>query len=397
LSGFSHPEFETALEALRPTLRLAVIYGGDKRQPGAVLHPSANTRPWKSYEAVATTIAGVLVGLGFQHVALLPDDLSLGAALERERIDLAWLNTAGVQGHNPMAHAPSLLELAGIPYVGHGPLNVTRLDNKHLFKRELAWLGIPTAAFMSWAPGDGAFSPASTPRFAAAFGDYEGPFVVKPVSGRASLHVTLVEASEDLAQTVEEVMAATHNPVLIERYLPGREFCVSVCGALKADAPGHGPFAFSTVERRLDPGEKIFTSMDFREITARRITLVDETEWALRQEIEAIARQVYQGFDLGALVRIDLRQDASGRLHVLEANPKPDLRRPDALATSLTTFGLPAVGLGYDDLISNLLTERLYRLLTREAAEHARFLALFLAARENAVGVMADAPKVGRL
>ena len=33
-----------------------------------------------------------------------------------------------------MAHAPALLEMLGVPYIGHNPLAASLLDNKHVFK-----------------------------------------------------------------------------------------------------------------------------------------------------------------------------------------------------------------------------------------------------------------------
>src|SRR5258708_3719432 len=123
-----------------------------------------------------------------------------------------------------------MLEMFGIPYVGHDPLAATSLDNKHTFKRELTGAGIPTAPFMTWHLSRGPFLPKMNSRFARIFGDYAGSFIVKPVSGRASLHVHVVDDVGDLPEVVDEVFNATDNLVLIETYLPGREFCVSVGG-----------------------------------------------------------------------------------------------------------------------------------------------------------------------
>ena len=76
----------------------------------------------------------------------------------------------------------------------------------------------------------GPFEPAANRRFREVFDGHRGPFVVKPVSGRVSLHVRVVDHAADLGDAVAEVYAATENHVLIEAYLPGREFCVAVCG-----------------------------------------------------------------------------------------------------------------------------------------------------------------------
>ena len=64
------------LEILRSKLRIAVIYGGNKEQDGAVIYRTHNPREWKSYETVAHDIATALRELGFQHVAVLPEDLT---------------------------------------------------------------------------------------------------------------------------------------------------------------------------------------------------------------------------------------------------------------------------------------------------------------------------------
>jgi D-alanine-D-alanine ligase len=68
---------------------------------------------------------------------------------------------------------------------------------------------------------------------------------------------------------------------------------------------------------------------------------------------------------LNSLVRIDVRSDANGELYVLEANPKPDLKRPTENVTSLVALGLAEYGMSYNDLIFSLLADRLDYLLTQ--------------------------------
>ena len=77
-------------------------------------------------------------------------------------------------------------------------------------------------------------------------------------------------------------------------------------------------------------------------------------------------------FNLGTLIRIDLRADEHGKLHILEANPKPDLKYPTAGVTSLVSAGLSQTGLGYDDLLLSLLGDRLDFLLRnyRDTVRH---------------------------
>ncbi|MGB7443260.1 MAG: ATP-grasp domain-containing protein [Coleofasciculaceae cyanobacterium] len=355
------------LDRLRSRLRIAVIHGGDKNKEGAVIYKTHNPRSTKTYEQVAHDIAQALQILEFEHVFVLPDDMTLPEQLKQKGIHLAWLNTGGVQGYDPVCHTPALLEMLGVPYVGHNPLNSSTLDNKNVFKRELQALGFKTAPFVTWHPSQGIFKPHLHKGFAFAFGDYQGPFIVKPISGRASLNIHFVNSVQELPQAVAQVQQVTHNTALIEAYLPGREFCISVCGyvnyAKETFTQTPRPFAFSAIERVLDVDEPIFTSMDKKAITAARARLIGNEEAELKRSLIKLAQRIYWDFNLNALVRIDIRADSNGVLHVLEANPKPDLKRPTENATSLVALGLVDQGMSYEDLILSLLADRLDYLL----------------------------------
>jgi len=354
---------QDVIEQLKSRLRIAVVFGGNKISPDSVVYQSQNTRSWKSYEIVAEDIAASLRRSGFRHVDVMPEDMQLSSRLRRSGAHMAWLNSGGVQGRNSAAHAPSTLEMLGLPYVGHDPLSATTLDNKHAFKREAVCAGLPTAAFSTWDMTRGPFQPELNSRFQLAFNGYPGPFIVKPVSGRASLHVHVVPGLQELPEIVEDVYRQTGNLVLIEKYLPGREFCIAVAGRITAKngvfTRGSEPFAFGALERVLGSDEKIFTSMDSRPITANRFRNVEPSETELWRDIHKLAREVFLEFNLGTLIRMDLRADETGKLYILEANPKPDLKYPAEGVTSLVSAGLSQTGLGYDDLLLSLLGDRL--------------------------------------
>jgi D-alanine-D-alanine ligase len=350
-------------------LRLAVVFGGDKRNEGAVIESTTNPRSWKSYEAVANDIAAAMRRLGCRDIELFPDDMRLGDNLKAYDAHLAWLNTGGVQGHCSVAHAPSMLELFGIPYIGHDPMTAAILDNKHVFKRQLKAAGIPTAEFYIWQPGVSPADPSTDMPFRHAFVGYDGPFIVKPASGRASLHVTYVERASGVASAVEQVYAQTRNHVVVERFLSGREFCVAIAGPV-ISREGRlerldRPFVFSALERSLDPGEVIFTSMDVKPITGERAHVIDAAaEPELHASLAALAHRVFRELGIETLIRLDIRADQAGGLYVLEANPKPDLKMPGPNVTSLVCIGLPGLGMTYDDLIMSVFADRIDVLLS---------------------------------
>ncbi|MEX2517714.1 MAG: hypothetical protein WD969_00105 [Paracoccaceae bacterium] len=359
------------LGRLKSDLRIAVVYNGDKTAPGAVIRPGHNPRSEKSYRPVAEDIAAGLEAAGFQNVSLLPDDLTLPERLREGRIDLAWLNTAGVQGYDAIAHAPAMMELAGVPYIGHRPLLALTLDSKQVFKRECQALGLPTPSFMVWDGVRGRLDPMSDPQFRAAFKGRSGGYVVKPVIGRASQNVHFIPDVDGVADAVEAVYRETLNQVLIEAYMGGAEYCVAVSGpvVVKAGAPERraAPFAFSIVERVIEPGEAIFTSMDLRPITEARAHAIGPDHPAYHR-LADLAQRVHSDFQLRCLVRIDIRADDDGTLFILEANPKPDLKRPGGGATSLICVGLPAEGMSYEDLLLSLLLDRLDHYLRHRPA-----------------------------
>lgn len=374
------PQLDLLIAQLVKTLRVAVIHGGNKTHNGAVLRQSRNPRSWKSYRTVAENIADALDRIGFEHVAVLPDDMRLAGELKQRRINLAWVNSGGVQGRSAISHAPALLEMLGIPYVGHDPLTAALLDSKHHFKRQLQALGVPTAPFLLWRPGESATL--LDKRIRSTFAKWPHGFVVKPVTGRASLHVHFVERARDVLDVARDVFDVTHNTVLIEAFLPGREYCIAVCGPVIAQKRKlyrlPGPFAFSAIERMLDEDERIFTSMDLKPITSKRTRpLVDGRDAAIVARLQDIARDVFLGVPLETLVRIDLRADDRGNPYVLEANPKPDLAAPSSKSTNLICAGLQQYGMSYDDLIQSILADHLSSLFEDRSDSVSEFFQSF--------------------
>jgi D-alanine-D-alanine ligase len=374
-------ELSGQIEKLFRRLRLSVVFGGNKAVEGAVINPSINARSWKSYETVAGDIAKAMGRLGCRHIELMPDDMRLGERLKAEQSHLAWLNTGGVQGQCSVSHAPAMMEMFGIPYIGHDPMIAGILDNKHVFKRQLRAAGIPTADFFIWQPGLSNPKPTKDPGFFAAFGGYKGPFVVKPVSGRASLNVTYVENIRDVADVVQNVYQITRNHVLIERYLGGKEYCVAIAGPVisrggRIERLSH-PFVFSPLERVLESGEKIFTSMDVKPITGERARVLDpvkDQEAVVR--LELLARRVFLELGVETLIRLDVRADVHGNMFILEANPKPDLKAPEPGVTSLVSLGLPQFGMTYDDLIFSVFADRIDVLLSERRGSADRLMRL---------------------
>ena len=356
------------LDRMKQSLPVAVVHGGDRNVEGAVICKTRNPRSDKTYAAVASDIANSLTRLGFSRVDLVPEDMRMGETLRRLNTGLVWLNTGGTQGFSSTCHAASMMEMFGIPYIGHNPLNAGLLDNKHSFKYCLNGLSIATPDFVVCDFKNRNLIEEVFQQFDVIFADCEY-LVVKPVSGRASLHVHRVKGKSEARDIARQVHEATGNLVLIERFMPGIEYTIAVNGPYvsvgRKLAELDAPFTFSAARRVMSQDEPIFTSMDIRPIDRDRYHILDPVaDVGIVSELSSIAVKVYKGFGLETMVRVDIRADEDGRLYVLEANPKPDLKYPNSTGFSLVCGGLGHCGMDYDDLILSILVDRLHFLLT---------------------------------
>jgi D-alanine-D-alanine ligase len=74
------------------------------------------------------------------------------------------------------------------------------------------------------------------------------------------------------------------------------------------------------------------------------------------ERIAALVKRIYRGLGLTGYARIDLRMTSNGELHVLEANPNPQLAFGEDFAESAN-----AAGLSYEDLLQRIMNLGLSR------------------------------------
>lgn len=365
---------------LKSRAKIGVIYSGSNQNAGSVIYQTYHTRHWKSYQQVALDISQTLRENGFERVVTFEDDMNLVNRVLQEQIDMVWLNTGGVQGRTAIAHAACALEAAGIPYIGHNPLTYALLDHKLHFKRFLQGLGLPTPPFVVWEPMRDL---QGASEFLSAFHNHvclrRGPWVVKPVNGRGSQYIFVIEKEAELLQAIAEVYEHTSNAVLVEQFVPGREYCVSGGAYVWANEQGlsllDGPLVFGFMEKDVPKGNHIFLSLDQQSLTKNRAWLLSHQDDAAVIEVLAgICRRVVMALSLEYLVRLDLREDEDGTIMILEANPKPDLKRPNGNTSSLVAMGLESIDINYPQFIEGLMASCLYQALTFRPAALAPLL-----------------------
>jgi D-alanine-D-alanine ligase len=242
--------------------------------------------------------------------------LVAGDALRGHDLVFLVLHGGPVEG----GHLQALLELAGIRFTGSGSLGSGLAMDKEVSKRLLREAAIPTAEWGVW--------PLERERLAAL----GWPLVVKPSAAGSSVGVSVAHDAAELPAAVAAARAVDPE-VLVERFLPGREFTVGILGdrALGAGeiVPSHEIFDY---ECKYTPG------------MTREIFPADLPP-PIADRMRALALAAHRAFKLRDFSRVDFRLDADGTPNVLEANTLPGMTRTSLLPQSAATRGIDFDGL----------------------------------------------------
>jgi D-alanine-D-alanine ligase len=153
---------------------------------------------------------------------------------------------------------------------------------------------------------------------AAAAKQLAFPQFVKPNEGGDSWgidsHSLCVDAAALAAKSA--AVLAHYEAILIEEFLPGREFSVLVAADPCAPAL---PLAFRPIEFRFPPGER-FKTYDLKNAQYHPELNVGVAEADLEAALMDAARRVFRAFDGRGYCRMDFRLDAAGVPNIIDAN-----------------------------------------------------------------------------
>ncbi|MDO8750836.1 MAG: D-alanine--D-alanine ligase [Dehalococcoidia bacterium] len=234
------------------------------------------------------------------------------------------------------------LETAGLAFTGAHASTLALCLDKARAKQTLASLGIPTPPYQLLTSGDLA-------QFSLDF-----PVIVKPLHEDGSHGLNSQSVVYDLgslAAQVSWVESRYGTPVLVERFLPGKEFSASILG-------GQSPRVLPPTEIVYGgnmPGPRILTY-------AAKWVPEDPTYQAtvpvcpapVRQTVGArikeLALAAHSAVGAPPYARVDFRTDERGRLYVIEVNPNPDLSPNTGMSIQAE-----AAGMKHAELIETIL------------------------------------------
>jgi D-alanine-D-alanine ligase len=340
------------LMAQLPRLRVVIVHNCDFDDTGRD-DPGLASRA--DVVNAARDVAAALTALGHQVTTLPVTDgeavVAATRALDAVRAlgpDLVFNLCESLAGDSRNETVlPTLLELAGFRYTGSGPLALGLALRKDLTKRILRGVGVPT-------PDGVTLTSDSVAEVTLPF-----PLIVKPTREDASVGISrhsVVRDRRALAARVAEVRARFRQPVLVERFIDGRELYVSLIGREPAALPLH-EIDFSTLPRDrpriVSYDGKWDTASDEYQGTRPVRAVVDGPTLG---RCVAAARAAFHARGLRDYARVDLRLAKDGTPYVIDVNPNCDLS-DGAGVSRAASFG----GLTYRDLIARICEAALAR------------------------------------
>lgn len=272
------------------------------------------------------------------HIKALTRRLAAG-----DRWDLVFNIAEGLHGFGREAQVPALLDAYKIPYTFSDALGQALTLHKGMTKHVVSDLGIPTPHFAVVS------DPEDIDLVQLPF-----PLFAKPVAegtGKGITALSKIDNADGLRRVCLNLLKTFQQPVLVECFLPGREFTVGIVGT------GRDARALGAMEVILNPeAEQHAYSYDNKEHYENlvRYAAVDDAE--AKQAMD-ISLRAWRGLALRDGGRIDLRSDAQGVPHFIEVNSLAGLNPVRSDLPILCRL----IGTSYHELITDILNSALMR------------------------------------
>ncbi len=315
-------------------MRIAVTANLKKDVPMCIDHPPSD-HYWDDLDD-PKTVHSILKALhkSGHECRYIPGTLKGAQSLARYKPDLVFNFCEGFFGVSREAQMPAILDMLRLPYTGSGVLGMSLSHDKYVAKKMFLGAGLPTAPFML------VTDPNNIPEHHLRY-----PLFVKPAHEGTSIGINehaKVHNRQELEAQINWVWEQLQSPILVEEYIDGREFTVSVLGdEVLPIVEIVSPTGFYSNEQKEEAVSEVY-----RVCPAH---LPEEKA----NEMKAIARQAMQTLELVDFCRMDLRMDQAGNVFILEVNPLP-LLYPDPEQASFV-YSARAAGYNYNEMINKIV------------------------------------------
>jgi len=324
---------------------------GQKSQPRHGLAADAEEE-YDSQETI-DAIAAALRTLGHEVELLGDGEPLIRRLLEGPRPDLVFNMAEGSGiGRSREARVPALLEMLGIPHTGSDPLTLAVALDKPLAKTVVAAGGIavPRGVVI-----DGSERRAGDVSPPMALHSIDLPLIAKPAfegSSKGVLTKSLIEDRARLVDTVEELLQAYQQAILVEEFIDGDELTVGVVGNAPPQVIG-----IMRVVPKKDQRHFIYSLEIKRDWEDQiRYECPAKISAADTRSVEQAALAAYQALGCRDVARIDFRL-RRGVPYFIEANPLPGL----SPKSSDLVFLARDMGIDHRELLRRILAAAIKR------------------------------------
>lgn len=240
----------------------------------------------------------------------------------------------------------SYLELLRLPYSGCNPRGMLLARDKALSKELLHYHRVPVPGFTMVPRG-------RKPRLSRK---RVFPLIVKSLTQEASIGISQASVVEDetkLRERVQFIHESVGTDAIVEQYVEGRELYCGVIGNQRAQVLPVWEMTFAKMpdDQHRIATERVKWSAKYQQKMGIATDEAQDLPAGAAERIQHVSKRVYKVLQLSGYARIDLRLDAAGGVHVLEANPNPQIARAEDFARSAEKAGLP-----YPALLQRILT-----------------------------------------
>ncbi|MBM3152586.1 MAG: ATP-grasp domain-containing protein [Chloroflexi bacterium] len=292
-----------------------------------------------------------LVASGYQ-AGMLAVDSTLDAFREElsrypVQSTMVFFNCDGFAGKNSgSALVARLIEEMGFCHTGAKAEAIWNCIDKSRSKQRLVAAGVPTPKFQVFEQARGDFS--------LGF-----PVIVKPMDEDGSIGIdagSVVTDEKALFERIASVVSAYEEPVLVEEYIIGREFAVSLWGNDPIEAL---PVAEDDFGDITDPLQMFLTyeskwvegSRSYQQIRSVPAQLSPELE----RQVKEVGMAAFQAVGLRDFGRVDLRYRGAIP-YVIDVNEIPDLAPGAGFFRTVS-----ASGLTYEEMVARIVESALKR------------------------------------
>jgi D-alanine-D-alanine ligase len=253
-------------------------------------------------------------------------------------------------------HVFAHIESLGIPYTGATRENYVTTADKRMMKKLFDTYDLPTARWQVFTDGTESVRP-----------DFQYPVIIKPALEHCSIgltHEAVVNDEKTLKTRVAERITSFAQPVVVEEFIIGREFQVTVLqtdSGLRVLPPSEvvfdtkGADALLTYDSRWDE-----SAIDYK-VSHMRMTYIDPQLDAI---IRKVALSTFTRMGFRDYTRLDIRTRGND-VYILEANSNPGLGDHEEYGMTLS---YKAVGMTFADIVTSILDSTMRRFKQEKAA-----------------------------